>query len=67
MRGGRQGEALWGHTEGATCSKKTPTLTSVRCAGSAVALNGSCFNLELRLGADGRETKSLKTYAERLS
>ena len=42
------------------CSKKTPTLTSVRCAGAALALKGSWASLVVRSGAESRDTNRSK-------
>ena len=49
------------------CSKKTPTLTSVRCVGAAVALKSSWVSFVVRSGAEGRETSRWKMYIARFS
>jgi hypothetical protein len=45
---------------GGACSKKTPTLTSERCAGADWALKSSWSSFVVRSGAEGRETKRSK-------
>ena len=54
-------EGCWEMGGEDACSKKTPTLTSVRCSGAACALKSSCATLVVRSGAEGRDTKRSKT------